>query len=255
MSLTRYIAGANNGYGFNGFGSGVFDGFQSWNNRGNGLVNNGTVVSGGQVLSNFNVYHNGGNGIVDQGPYGLTMTGGISRGNGSNTGNNEKYNYEITSACENWHISNCKSYAIYQDGTALSKVGFRINNATHAGVFTGNRDEGATEQAVSMANYSNVLPNQVGDQVSVTTSGVGLFNVAVDGAMWRVFVAHTGGNAAATAVVRGDSGTPGIVSQDSNGNTVSGGTHGYTFSISGSNLRVASDVSALTSNWRVERVI
>ena len=95
----------------------------------------------------------------------------------------------------------------------------------------------------------NSSPDDSNSSVSVTTSPVGLFSGATSGAVYMVFVTHTGGNAGGWAVISGDSSTPLITTQDSSGSPT------YTFSISGTSVQVATSSSALTSTWKMYRVV
>jgi len=87
------------------------------------------------------------------------------------------------------------------------------------------------------------------DSLAVTASGNNLFSANTNGAMYMVFIGHSGGNAGAWCVVIGDASTPLIITQDT------AGSPAYTFSISSQTLRVATASGSLTSNWKAFRVI
>ena len=117
---------------------------------------------------------------------------------------------------------------VYVSGTVWQQVGGKFNAA---------------------APDISTLATESGTGVTINTTPSTLFDASESGAMYDVYAAHTGGNVGAHAIVMGDPSTPVIISQNS------GGANTFTYSVSGTNIQLASASSAFTSNWSAFRKI
>ena len=222
-----------------------------------GSTNGRAVITGNMILRNGGGSTSGvGNksGIF----IASTLTNGIViSGNeiGNNTGTTQQYGVYFNSSAT--RVEGFSGNNIYGNATANITLATTDNIRLHESIGTatpkhpgflaeGNINlNGNTLQGFNL----NSSPDASSSSVSITTSPVGLFSGATNGAVYIVFITHTGGNAGGWAVISGDSSTPLILTQNSSGSPT------YSFSISGTSVKVATSSSALTSTWKMYRVV
>tara|TARA_R100001198_G_scaffold96694_1_gene87870 strand:+ start:156 stop:2399 length:2244 start_codon:yes stop_codon:yes gene_type:complete len=222
-----------------------------------GSTDGRAVITGNMILRN-----GGGSTSGVQNKSGIfiasTLTNGIViSGNeiGNNTGTTQEYGVYFNSSAT--RVEGFSGNNIYGNATANITLATTDNIRLHESIGTATpKHPGFLAEGNINLNGNalegfnlNSSPDASSSSVAITTSPVGLFSGATNGAVYMVFITHTGGSAGGWAVISGDSSTPLILTQDSSGSPT------YTFSISGTSVQVATSSSALTSTWKMYRVV
>jgi hypothetical protein len=282
----------NNHFGYNGgtgatlTGWGIFSENLVWNNFGAGIYLSGSTT-GGPVVSGNRVYDNKGSGISLGASTsvanitgnqclrnGVGATGGAAKTSGIFVNSTELSGIVLSGNDASNDHGTTQAYGIYFNSAVTKIEGFAGNTASNNTIaditLAGSDNVRLHENIGTLTPYHpgfkldgdldlngqsmlGFLLRDYADDgtngVVISTTPVGLFNGGVDGAIYAVFINHAGGNAGAWAMIKGEVGGPEIITQASVGSPM------YTFSISVESVQVSVASSALTSNWKMYRVL
>jgi len=253
--FTNNQVGYNGSTGISCVGFGVVSDNLVWNNQAAGVYLGTTTLP--VNFTNNRVYDNKNSGIYIAGPA-MVANNVVERNNdGANLIPSEQsgifvsasdtYGITITGNSIGNDVGTDQEYGVYFNSSAARCKAFVGNN-----FYNNNTANVVLAHLDNIKNSGDPLEYQRdfgADGLVIYTTPNGLFNGGIDGAIWKVVAVHVGGHVGAEATIKGESGGPQIISQNSVG------TATFTFSISGNSVQLACSSGSFTTNWRAYRLI